>query len=140
MIRVIIAHQDSSIRLALQLFLHAQADLEIVSEVKRVGELLRDASYYEPDLIILSWDLPDFGKFSLSSHQNKLTGTPSYTQIRGIVIQSLHDLPSNPLIVVTGQNQEDTFSVRYAGADEYIFHGDEPSRLITVLNSIREKK
>jgi DNA-binding NarL/FixJ family response regulator len=140
MIRVIIAHQDPSIRLALQLFLQAQSEVEIVSEVKRVGELLRDASFLAPDLVILAWDLPDFGKFSLSSHQNKLTGTPSFTQIRGIVIQSLHDLPSSPVIVVTGQNQEDTFSVRYAGADEYIYHGDEPSRLANILNSIREKQ
>ncbi|NMB53912.1 MAG: hypothetical protein GYA15_04355 [Leptolinea sp.] len=94
----------------------------------------------EPDLIILAWELPDFGKFSLSSHQNKLTGTPSFSQIRGVVIQSLHNLPSNPLIVVTGQNQEDTFSVLYAGADEYIYHGDEPSHLANVINSIREKQ
>ncbi|BCY18183.1 MAG: response regulator transcription factor [Chloroflexi bacterium] len=140
MIRVIIAHQDTSIRLALQMFLQAQPDIEIVSEVKRVGEMLRDASILEPDLIILAWDLPDFKKFSLSSHKNKLTGTPSNSQIRGVVIQSLHNLPSNPVIVVTGQNQEDTFSVRYAGADEYIYHGDKPSRLINILNSIREKQ
>lgn len=140
MIRVIIAHQEPSIRLALQLYLQAQHDLEIVSEVKRVGELLRDASFLEPDLVILAWDLPDFGKFSLSSHQNKLTGTPSFSQIRGVVIQSLHDLPSNPMIVVIGQYQEDTFSVLYAGADEFIYHGDEPSRLANVIDSIREKQ
>lgn len=139
MIRVIIAHQDPSIRLALEMFLQTHPEVEIISEVKRVGELLRDAAYLNPDLVILAWDLPDFGKFSLSSHQNKITGTPSQNQVKGVVIQSLHNLESNPLVVVTGNTPEDTYPVLYAGADEFIYHGDEPSRLFGLLNSLREK-
>lgn len=137
MVRVIIAHHDPSIRLALELFLQAQTEIEIVSEVRRVGELLRDASLVEPDMIILAWDLPDFGKFSLSSHLIKTTEILSKNQVKGVVIRSLHNLPSNPVIVVTGNTQEDRFAVLYAGADEYIYHGDEPSRLLHLINALK---
>jgi len=139
MIRVIIAHQDQSIRLALKMFLQTHPEVEIISEVKRVGELLRDAAYLHPDMVILGWNLPDFNKFSLSSHQNKVTGTPSQNQVKGVVIQSLHNLESNPLVVVTGNTPENTFPVLYSGADEYIYHGDEPSRLFGLTNSLHEK-
>jgi DNA-binding NarL/FixJ family response regulator len=137
--RIMIANQDASIRLALRMFFQVQNDLIVVAEVGRVGELLRDAPGLLPDLIFLSCNLPDVIRYSSSGYQDNKSN-PSINQVKAIVIHSLHNIPSKPEIVVTGNHQDDILPALYSGADEFLYQGELPSKLIALLNSIRNKR
>ncbi len=136
--RIMIANDDASFRLALRMYFQTQEDMTVVSEVVRTGELLRDAPIVNPDLILLDWNLPDSERFSMSGHQNKATGTPNSNQIKAVIISALHNLESTPMIIVTDNRQENLLSALYSGADAFLYQGDTTAKLITVLESILE--
>ena len=136
---ILIANQDASFRLALRMFLQAQKDIIVVAEVTRTGDLLRDAFSFQPDLIFLDWNLPNIERFTVSGHQNKSTGTPSPNQVKAVLIASLHCIQSMPVIIVTGNHQEDILPVLYSGADEFFCAGEMPTRLMTILASVHSK-
>lgn len=139
MLRVMVAHQESSTRLALRMYLQAHPRVSVVCEVSRAGELLRDASLYQPELILMSWNLPDFERFSVTGHWHKTTGSPSLNQVKGVMISALHQLPSEPTIIVTGNLQEDLFPVLYAGADDYLYQGEMPTKLAALIDAIQPR-
>jgi DNA-binding NarL/FixJ family response regulator len=134
-----IANQEASIRGALRMFFQVQDDLTVVSDVSRAGELLRDAPALLPDLIFMSWDLPDIALFSLSGYQDKKS-SPSINQVKAVIIHSLHNIPSKPEIIVTGNRHDDILPALHSGADEFLYQGEMPSRLIALLNSIQNKR
>jgi len=135
--RVMIAHQENSIRLALRMYLQAHPRVSGVGEVSRAGELLRDASLYQPELILMSWNLPDFERFSVTGHWHKTTGSPSINQVKAVMISALHKLPSEPTIIVTCNLQEDLFPVLYAGADDYLYQGEMPAKLAALMDAFQ---
>ena len=137
--RVMLADQRNSIRMALRMFLEEQGGITIVSEVCRVGELMRDAPKILPELIIMDWDLGGFQKIPINSRETAVPHRP-YTQVKAVVISSLHKLSSNPGIVVLCNQQEDCLPALYAGADAFIYQGQLPAQLATLLKSVQEKR
>ncbi len=137
--RVILADQRNSIRMALRLYLEEQGGITIVSEVCRVGELMRDAPKVLPDLVILDWDLAGFRKPAFAPEEPSLPHKP-YAQVKAVVISSLHRLASNPGVVVLCNQQEDCLPALYAGADAFIYQGQLPGKFADLLKSVQEKR
>ncbi|HVN53330.1 MAG TPA: hypothetical protein VMT46_03290 [Anaerolineaceae bacterium] len=134
--RVMLADQRNSVRIALRLFLEEQEGIQIVSEVCRVGELVRDAPKIQPELIILNWDLVGF-QINLGE---AAPPRRTYAQVKAVVISSLHKLGSNPGVVVLCNQQEDCLPALYAGADAFIDQGQFPAQLPILLKSVRDKR
>lgn len=134
--RIMIASQDNSFRLALRMFFQTQEEMEIVAEVTRVGELLRDAPSVAPDVIVMDWNLPDIELVSMSGHPNMASGGPKPDQVKAVVLYSLHNIESLPKIIVTDNHQDDLLSALYSGADGFLYQGEMPSKLLDILKSI----
>jgi DNA-binding NarL/FixJ family response regulator len=139
MMRIMIAAQQASIRTALRIYLQEQPGFEIVSEVKRVGELLRDAPVALPDVIFMDWGLNGFNLFPFPRHPEE-SPKRRLNQIRAVVISSLHHLPSSPHVVVLCNQPDDGLPALYAGADAFFYQGDSPSRLLALLRTIGERR
>jgi len=134
--RIIIATPDSSFRLALKMYFGTRDNMEVVAEVTRIGELLRDASTISPDLILLDWNLPDIERYSRSGHQADRGGIPTSNQVKAIVISSLKSIASKPKILVTDNHADDLLAALYAGADGFLYQGEMPSKSFTTLDAI----
>lgn len=134
-----IADHNASIRLALRMFLQVQNNYNVVAEVSRIGELLRDAPVTLPDLIIMSWSLPDIQCYSLSGYKNKQE-RPSINQVKAIIIHTLHNIPSKPEIIVIADCPGDLLPVLYSQADEFLYQGEMPGKLLSLIESIQNKR
>lgn len=137
--RVILADHRGTIRTALRLFLQEQEGIEVVAEVKRVGELMRDAPIYQPDLIFLAWDMPDF---SPRGFKMRFTENPqrARTQMKAIVISSLHQITSKPEIAVIGIQQDDRLSALTAKADVFFYQGERTSNILSAVKKIQKHR
>lgn len=132
--RVILADQRVAFRTALRLFLQEQENIEAIYEVGRVGELLRDAPGFLPDIIFLSWELPDF-KTPRTPHNPE---DRIINQTKAVVIAALHRLPSNPLVVVIGSKPEERLTVLHTGADDFLYQG-ESEHIRLLLKTLHNK-
>jgi DNA-binding NarL/FixJ family response regulator len=137
--RVMLADHKTSVRTALRLFLQEQDGVEIVSEVSRIGELLRDAPLVLPDLIFLDWELPDFKSNSFGAYIDKNMPGRSINQAKAVVISSLHCLASRPIIIVTCNQPEERLKILTTGADAFVDQGELPVQILSILQVIREK-
>ncbi len=134
-----LADQRNSIRTALRLYLEEQGGIEIVSEVSRVGELMRDAPKMLPDLVILDWDLSGFHRMPAHPMENGSPQKPE-AQLKAVVISSLHRLASHPGVVVLCNQPEDCLPAMHAGADAFLYPGQLPLHFAALLRSVQEKR
>lgn len=112
----------------------------VVSEVGRVGELLRDAPRVTPDLILLNWDLPDFKRHELPLLPGGVLPQKAVNRVKGVVIASLRSLPTSPMVIVYGNQPEDRLAVLHAGADLFLYQGDLPGRILSILTAIQAER
>jgi DNA-binding response OmpR family regulator len=72
-----------------------------------------------PDVILLDWELP---------------GRPSLT-----LLHQIHDLPSQPKIIVMSSRPEAEKPSLRVGADLFISKGHPPDHLLAVLRELKSK-
>lgn len=137
--RVMLADHRTIMRNALRMFLQEQEGIEVVAEVNRVGELMRDAPIIQPDLIFLAWDMPDFKPRGFKMRFDDTT-QKAYTQMKAVVISSLHQLASKPTIAVIGAQQNERVSALTAKADVFFYQGERPSHILTALKRIQKNR
>jgi DNA-binding NarL/FixJ family response regulator len=136
--RIIIADQHASARTALRLFLQEQEHIEVIYEARRVGELLRDAPGYAPDIVFLNWGLPGFKGQRLASKTGETPPQRTLNQIKAVVIAALHYLPSRPAVVVIGNQPDERLPALVSGADDFLYQG-EVAHLLALLKSIQSR-
>lgn len=128
------------IRSALRMYLQEQEGVEVISEVSRAGELLRDAPVVQPNLVFLAWDLPDFMPRGYRIHFSADAIHRAHDQMKAIVISSLHQLESKPDVVVIGSQQEERLPALSAKADAFLYQGESSVKVLSILRNFQKNE
>lgn len=113
---VLLADDQSKVRSALRLLLEHQADIDVLGEAVNATGLLDWARATHPDLVLLDWELPGFGRDELDT------------------LRSL--CPSLTVIALSGQPEARQAALE-AGADGFVSKGDPPERLLEAVAAQR---
>ena len=118
--KVLIADKLHKVRSALRLLVEQEIGGQVVGEASSAQALFRYLGDYQPDLLILEWELPG------------LEDMDRITPIRRLC-------PDLKLVAVLGQG---TARENYdmAGADAVISKGDSPQRVVSSLQSFMLKR
>lgn len=117
-VSVLLADDDPEVRQALRLLCEQALDLTVAGEAKRVEELLLELPTLQPDIILLDWELP---------------GKPAVSADLLTHIRRLH--PAK--IIILGGRPETQQDALAAGAEAFIYKGDSPDKLLSLLPSVR---
>jgi len=117
--RIILATGDTDLRLAIQLMLSEEPGLNIIGSASDCDGLIALVDSTLPDLAVMDWELPG--------------------RDIGGVLREIKSLASDPEIylIVLGVKRSIRETVLNVGADEYMFIGDPPEKL---LEAIRQQK
>jgi DNA-binding NarL/FixJ family response regulator len=114
--RILIAEHQAVARSALKGFLQGQPGLDVVGEAADSQELLAGLEATCPDLVLLDWDLPGQSGVDLISFPRQADClTP---------------------IIVLGVRPESAPAAMDAGANAFVYKGDGPNQLLTVIRSV----
>jgi len=118
--RILIADDKAAARFALKGFLQKEPDLDVVDEAADIQELLAQAKATCPDLIFLDWDLPGAAEAGL--------------------ISALRQADCQPRVIVLSVRPESAAAALGAGADGFVYKGDGPKQLLTVIRSVLKER
>jgi DNA-binding NarL/FixJ family response regulator len=119
--RVLLADDEPSVRLALRLLLQQERDLIVAGEAGNWDDLLEQTAANCPDLVLLDWELPG-GK-------NKM-----------VLILALRSLRPGLKIIALDIHPQTRQAALSAGADDFICKRNPPEHLLEALNHCRAKK
>ena len=115
--RILLADDQSHVRLALRALLEQQTGVQVVGEAAHTAALLSQVQEACPDLVLLDWNLPDVAAVEL--------------------LPALRELcPSLPVIALSGQPEVRRAALA-AGADAFVSKADPPERLLAALWSAK---
>jgi DNA-binding NarL/FixJ family response regulator len=114
--RILVADNQASARLALCALLEQQNGWQVVGEVVSAENLMPQIENTNPDLVLLNWNL-----LELEAEQLVPVLREKYTNISVIVLSSRPELCSKALA---------------AGADIFVSKADPPDRLLWAISSI----
>ena len=119
--RVLLADNQPSVRLALRLLLEQEQDSVLADEAGNCDELLEQTAAGCPDLVLLDWQL--------SGLRNKAVLLLALRSLRpGISIIALDVHPQTRQVALS------------AGADEFVCKRNPPEHLLEAINRCRAKK
>ena len=118
--RILVADNHSSARLALCALLEQQSGWLVVGEVVSSDNLMSQIEDTNPDLILVNWNLPELNAEDLISvlRENR-------TNISVIVLSSRPEIRSEALA---------------AGADDFVCKADPPERLLRAISSVNRSQ
>jgi DNA-binding NarL/FixJ family response regulator len=114
--RILVADNQSSARLALCALLEQQSGWQVVGEVVSADELMSQIKDTRPDLILLDLNLPE-----LKAEELVPILREKYTNISVIVLSGRPEMRSKALAV---------------GANAFVSKADPPERLLWAISSI----
>ena len=114
--RIMVADDQPKVRFALRVLLERQAGLEITGEVADAKNLFAQALAIRPDLVLVSWELPELA----------LMG--SLPALRKIC-------PPLFFIALSGRTEARRAALQ-AGADAFVSKTDLPEQLLTAVDRI----
>ena len=115
MLRVLIADDQPRVRSALRLLLIQEPGMMVVGEAGNVEQALRLVAEHRPDLVLLDWELPNWG------------GPAALEGLRAVQ-------PGLVVIALSGQPEACREALR-AGADGFVSKGDPPERLLAAMRA-----
>ncbi len=118
--RILVADNHSSTRLALCALLEQQSGWLVVGEVVSADSLMSQIEDKEPDLVLLNWNQPE-----LDAEQLVPVLREKYPNISLIVLSGRPELRSNALAV---------------GADDFVSKADPPERLLRAIASVYQNR
>jgi DNA-binding NarL/FixJ family response regulator len=118
--RILIADDQPKIRFALRVLLTQQPGLEIVGEAVDGTTLLAQVRSQHPDLLLLSWELPDLD----------VTGP----------LSALHDICPDLCVVALSGRPEARPAALAAGVDAFVSKTDLPEKLLAAIGQCGTKK
>lgn len=125
-IRVLLADSHVTVRSALRRLLDEEADLALVGEATRAGELLTMAQAHRPDVVLLAWELPGLG----------VGGQGGAAQPPRRLFYQLHALAFHPRVVVHSGWPQAQPAALLAGADAFVSQGSPPQHLLTTVRTL----
>ena len=118
--RILVADNQSSARLALCALLEQQSGWLVVGEVVSAENLMSQIEDTDPDLILLNWSLPDLKAEEL--------------------IPILRENRSNLSVIVLSGRPEIRFEALAAGANDFVSKADPPKRLLRAIASVYQNQ
>lgn len=113
---ILIAERQAATRSALIGFLQGQSGLAVVGEAAHSQELLDQVKATCPDLVLLDWDLPG--------------------ETGGNLIPEVRQTDCHPPVIVLGVRLESAPAALDAGANEFVWKGEQPKRLLTAIYDV----
>ena len=117
--RILVADNDVRVRSALRTLLSQERGQIVIQESSDLGSLAIQIKEFQPDLILLDWELP---------------GRPA-----AALLFALHGLCYHPKVIVLSRRPESEEAALAAGADAFVSKGDPPDQLLRVLRSVVEE-
>ncbi len=117
--RILLADEQTRVRLALQILLSQEPGVTVVGEVAEAADLLAQIRATRPDLVLLDWGLP--GLATIGS------------------LSALHTACPNLSVIVLSGRPEARQMALAAGADEFISKIDPPEKLLAAIHSMNAK-
>ena len=118
--RILLADDQSEVRLALHLLLEQEAGLTIVEEVSEADELLGQVEMTCPDVVLLDWELPGLQA--------------------SVVVPSLRAMcPHLSVIALSGLPEAREAAIS-ADVDGFVNKGDPPERLLETVHRCRREQ
>ena len=114
--RLILAAGESDLRLALQLLLTEEPNVDVVGTASTEPGLLALLNTYQVDLVILDMDL-----LSKNSHN---------------LISKIKNSELNPKIILLKDEKADQQVISELGVDAYVNKGEPPERLLVAFRRI----
>jgi DNA-binding NarL/FixJ family response regulator len=108
--RILVADNDARIRSALQTLLGQEPEQLAIHETADLDGLARQVKDFQPDLVLLDWELP---------------GRPA-----AALLLMLHNLTYHPRVIVLSTRPESEQDALAAGADAFVSKSDPPERLL----------
>lgn len=115
--RILLADEGEMARFALAALLEQQPGWVVVGEVVSGEGLLPEIEDTNPDLVLLSWNLPDL-------------------QMEEMIPTLCTSFPEMAVIVLSGRPEIRPQAIT-AGANAFVCKCDPPDRLMEAINSIR---
>ena len=119
-LKVLVGDDREQIRSALRLFLSQNDCGEVVGEVANLDDLLEAVVTYQPDLLVLDWDLP-----GLQAHE-----------INRYPLHVLRAVLPQMAIVAMSSHPESRANSLAAGVDCFASKAASPQQLFTIFRSV----
>jgi DNA-binding NarL/FixJ family response regulator len=116
--RILIADNREKVRLALRLLLEQRRDSKIVGDVADGQDLVIQATFKRPDLLLLDWDLPGF-------------------EASVLIPKLLLECPGLYVIALSS-HPEDRPAALAAGVDDFVSKTDPPKILMQAIDRYTE--
>ena len=117
--RILLADEQTRVRLALQILLSQEPGLTVVGEAAEATDLLAQIRVTRPDLVLLDWGLP--GLATIGS------------------LSALHTTCPNLSVIVLSGRPEARQMALAAGADEFISKIDPPEKLLAAIHTMNAR-
>jgi DNA-binding NarL/FixJ family response regulator len=117
---VVLASQESDLRLALEMFFREQPGAYVVGTVSHSQALMALIRTACPDLVLLDWDLP---------------GRP----LVEVLAQVQGAADCIPKIIVLCKDGETGGAALAAGANAFVIKGDPPKQLLVAIDQVRSQ-
>ncbi len=115
-LRILLADGDARVRSALYTLLAQEAEPIVVRECPDIGCLAVEIKGFEPDVVLLDWELP---------------GRPA-----AALLFAFHGLESKPKVIILSARPETETAAMRAGADAFVSKGESPEQLLTVFREL----
>lgn len=123
--RVLLADDQPEIRSALRLLLEQEPEFVVVGEAATADDLLAQTGAYDPDVVMLDWELPD-------KDDSRKPGAAARQQL----IASLRALSPGLKVIALSGRLEARKAAFAAGADGFVSKGDPPEHLLSALREV----
>ena len=117
--RILLADEQTRVRLALQILLSHEPGVTVVGDVAEATDLLAQIRTTRPDLVLLDWGLP--GLATIGS------------------LSALHTACPNLSVIVLSGRPEARQMALAAGADEFVSKIDPPEKLLAAIHTMNAK-
>jgi DNA-binding NarL/FixJ family response regulator len=115
----LVADNDVRVRSALQTLLKQEPEPIAIRESSDLGSLAIQVKEFQPDLVLLDWELP---------------GRPA-----AALLFALHGLEVKPKVIVLSKRPESEQAALDAGADAFVSKGDPPDQLLAAFRGLVRK-
>lgn len=118
--RILVADNQSSARLALCTLLEQQFGWHVVGEVDSATNLMSQIEDTRPDLVLLDWSLPELEAEEL--------------------VKVLREKYCNISVIVLSGRPEMRLAALAVGADAFVSKADPPERLLAAISSVYQSQ
>lgn len=122
--RVLLADDQPSLRSAVRLLLEQEPGVLIVAEAAESSTLLWEAAEFQPDLVLLDWELP---------------GLHNASTARTVLNALYNSCPSVQVIVFSGRPEAGRTALA-AGAGIFVSKADPPEHLLAAVRQARGQR